>query len=627
MAQSVRVGCYSAMWGDSTMSATQLLDGGRVQYLVGDYLAEVTMAIMAKAKMASKGKYGYATDFVQVMVENFKAIRSQGVKVLVNAGGVNPVGCKAALEKALEKAYPGEGRKLKIGVVLGDDVSTYPAEVQQGVIPAEHQKTKFASLNAYLGAFPLAAALGQGCDVVITGRVVDSALVLAPLIHEHKWTGGDYDLLSSGTLAGHLVECGAQGTGGLFTDYHDVPNWANVGYPVVDVQANGSFTISKPPGTGGLVTPASVTEQMLYEIGDPGAYLVPDVACDWTQVAMSQLSEDTVLVQHAKGRPPTESYKTIGTYADGTYSMIATLVIEGRDAVGKARRTAEALLERWGVLLEKKKFAPFKETRVELLGHGGTRYPPFLDLPYTNMDFQAPREVVLRMSVRHGNAKALQRIRREVSCAGVSMGAGTIGLIPGLPTPSAVVRCAMFLIPKSACPPPTLLISGAAAPVPCDGLPAAAPAPPAHPPAAGVTRAKAGALGAPVVYPKEVTEEKGRYVLMTLDHLAHGRSGDKGDTANIGIIPRKPRYHAYLLNLLTPEVVKHYFKDLCKGDVVRYELPGTSSMNFLLHNALGGGGTSSLHSDPLAKTYASMLLAMPIYAPAAWRHKGYLAKL
>eukprot|EP01059_Diplonema_ambulator_P035513 TRINITY_DN8375_c0_g1_i1.p1 TRINITY_DN8375_c0_g1~~TRINITY_DN8375_c0_g1_i1.p1 ORF type:complete len:598 (+),score=200.83 TRINITY_DN8375_c0_g1_i1:519-2312(+) len=594
MARTVNIGCHSAMWGDSSLSAPQLLKSGEIQYLVGDYLAEVTMAIMAKAFMKSKGKYGYATDFVGMVVRNIKDIKGKGVKIVVNAGGVNPRGCKDALVAALEKV----GVTLKIGVVEGDnlrDKMASFADVKE-MYSNESFPKNAATCNAYLGAFPIAAALAEGCDIVITGRVVDSALVLGPLIHEFGWKSSEYNKLASGTLAGHLVECGAQGTGGLFTDYQKV-EWTNIGYPIIKVYSSGDFLLTKPKGTDGYVCPASATEQMLYEIGDPGAYHVPDVACDFTQVTITQKDPETVLVSNCLGQAPTSTYKVCATYPDG-YSMAPVLIIQGRDAVLKAQKTADALFKRFTFILKAAKLPPLTATRVELIGGGGTRY-------HQPEIAKETREIVLRMSFSHPDIKAMNLIRREISCAGVSMAQGTIGLQGGLAAPSAVVKCFSFLIDKEKCT-PMITVDGVTKPVPVD--------------------CKGGFPGSASLRVQGLsTQGGGKAVMttMTLDHLCHGRSGDKGDIANIGIIARKPEYLGFLRRVLTPERVKAHFAHNCKGHVERFDLPGSNSMNFLLHNTLGGGGTSSLHSDPLAKTYASQLLSMEISAPLAWRLPEY----
>ncbi len=332
--RTARIGSCSGFWGDSLDGARQLVDSGQVDYLVGDYLAEITMSLLARAKQKDPAM-GYTPDFIDAMAPLLPRIAQQRIKVVVNAGGLNPEGCRAALTEAAEAAEVS----LKIAVVEGDDLlpqleairARAPHEMFSGApLPA-----KIVSMNAYLGARPIAAALDAGAQVVITGRCVDSALALGPLMHEFGWTDTDFDRLSAGSLAGHLIECGVQGVGGLFTDWDQVPGWDDMGFPIAECRADGSFVITKPPVTGGLVTPASVCEQMLYEIGDPGVYLLPDVACDWTDVRFAQDGADRVQVTGAKGRAPSTSYKVCATYGDG-FRALGTLMIGGFDAASRA---------------------------------------------------------------------------------------------------------------------------------------------------------------------------------------------------------------------------------------------------------------------------------------------------
>jgi len=308
----VRIGGASGFWGDSAVAAPQLV-AAEVDYLVFDYLAELTMSILANAR-AKDPLLGYATDFVEVAMKSVLAeVVAKKIKVISNAGGVNPSACAAALQKLCET----QGMQLRIAVVEGDDVlAQIPALKEAGVkemFSGAPLPEKVLSANAYLGALPVARALAMGADVVITGRSVDSAVTLGALMHEFGWREDDYDRLAQGGLAGHIIECGCQATGGLFTDWESVPGWDNMGYPIIECHADGAFVVTKPARTGGLISPAVVAEQMLYEIGDPGAYILPDVVCDFTGVHMSQEGENRVRVAGARGRAPTESYKVSAT--------------------------------------------------------------------------------------------------------------------------------------------------------------------------------------------------------------------------------------------------------------------------------------------------------------------------
>lgn len=585
----IRIGGASGFWGDTAMSAPQLVRGATIDYLVFDYLAEVTMSILA-AQRLKDASAGYATDFVNITMKSLlPELKARGIRVVANAGGVNPLACRDALARVAQ----GLGIPLKIGVVLGDEISaSVPALRERDVremFSGDPMPPSFVSVNAYLGGIPIARALDEGCDVVITGRCVDSAVTLGVLMHEFGWKDDDYDLLAQGTLAGHLIECGAQCTGGLFTDWDTVPDWENIGFPVLEAHADGSFVITKPEGTGGLVTPATVCEQLLYEIGDPRAYLVPDVCCDFTQVRFEQVGEHRVRVSGARGRVPTDTYKVSATFADGFRNM-AVLVIGGQDAAAKARRTGEAILRRTSRMLAELGLPAYSETRIEVLGaetmFGAAARPD-------------AREVVLKIAVRCPSKASLDLFAREFAPAGTSMAPGTTGLMGGRPTPSPVIRLFSFLVPKA----------DVAVAIDVDGqqrsltLPAGSAAPLADLPPQLVHPAAAWPAGPRVEVP--------------LIRLAHGRSGDKGNKANIGLIARRPEYLPYLSSLVTPERVAAWFAHNRPSRVERFDLPGFDAMNLLLHDVLGGGGMASLHTDSLAKAYAQVLLTMPVEVPEA----------
>ena len=587
--RTVRIGGASGFWGDTALAAPQLLASGEVDYLVFDYLAEVTMSILA-AQRAKDALAGYAIDFVQIMMrEALPVLRARGIRVVANAGGVNPLACRDALVALAAEL----GLTLKVGVVVGDDLGAMAPEFRAAGVTEMFSGAAFpqrvASLNAYLGALPIAAALDAGCDVVVTGRCVDSALTLGVLMHEFGWRGDEYDKLAQGTLAGHLIECGAQCTGGLFTDWEQVPDWENIGFPIVEASADGSFVITKPPGTGGLVTPATVGEQLLYEIGDPRAYLVPDVSCDFTDVRLVQLGEHRVGVSGAVGRAPTASYKVSATFADG-YRNTGFLTIAGEQAVRKAQRTGQALLTRMTRMLAARGLPPFSETRIEILG-GEDMYGAHAR--------STSREVVLKMSAKCASKDSLELFAREFAPAATSMAPGTLGLVGGRPSPTPVVRLFSFVWPKLAVG-VELDLQGERVPVaiPADGgFDASTLAPALRHPSASM----------PADTPR-----------VPLIRLAHGRSGDKGDKANIGIIARRAQDLAALSAWLTPERVAAHFAHRAPSLVERFDLPGLNAFNFVLHDVLGGGGMASLHTDNLAKAYAQVLLSMEVPAPVGF---------
>ena len=584
-AKTVRIGGASGFWGDTALAVPQLLASGEVDYLVFDYLAEVTMSILA-AQRAKDASAGYAHDFVQIMMrEALPQLHARRIRVVANAGGVNPLACRDALQALAAEL----GITIKIGVVLGDDLVTRANALRESNVTEMFSGAPFpqrvASVNAYLGALPIARALDAGCDVVITGRCVDSAVTLGVLMHEFKWAVDAYDQLAQGTLAGHLIECGAQCTGGLFTDWETVPDWENIGFPIVEASADGSFVITKSPGTGGLVTPATVAEQLLYEIGDPRAYLMPDVSCDFTQVMMTQRAEHRVQVSGAIGRAPTAQYKVSATYADG-YRNTGFLTIAGTDAVGKAQRTGAALLKRIQRMLAARGLPAFTETRIEVLGG---------EEMFGAGAHTSAREVVLRMSAKAASRDTLELFAREFAPAATSMAPGTLGLVGGRPSPAPVVRLFSFLLDKSAVA-VEIDVNGERemVTIPLRG------------------GFDAAMLGPALAHASAPTTAGGAHV--PLIALAHGRSGDKGNNANIGIVARRAEDLPRLSAWLTPERVAAHFAHRAPSRVERFDLPGLNAINFVLHDVLGGGGMASLHTDNLAKAYAQVLLAMEISA-------------
>lgn len=585
MSRTIRIGGASGFWGDSAIAVPQLLKVPDLDYLVFDYLAETTMSILSRAK-AKDPCAGYATDFVtQAMAPNLRVIAERGIKVVANAGGLNPEACAVALRALIAEA----GLDLPVAVVEGDDLMPRLAELRAmdlsdlgtgAPLPA-----KVMSANAYLGARPIAAALARGARIVVTGRCVDSAIVVGPLVHEFAWDWSDWDRLAAATLAGHVIECGAQATGGLFTDWKRVPGWDDIGYPVIECAADGSFVVTKAAGTGGLVEPATVAEQILYEIGDPASYVMPDVVCDLRQVTVEAAGPERVRVTGARGRPPSDSLKVSVTYADG-YQVDPILAIRGFDAVEKAGKTADALLRRTRRQMQEAGFADYADTLVEFLGAEA------LYGPHGRAD--ATREIALRIAVRHADRRALEFLRREVTSPGTSMGPGTRGHFGGRTDIRPVVRLFSCLVPKAMVVPEVVDGHGRLA------LRAAAPGSPRSPETVTTVDAQ------PPIEP----------VLVRLVDLAWARSGDKGDDCNIGIIARKPDYLPALRHGLTEAAVAAWMAHLIEGPVERFDLPGLGALNFVIHRALGGGGMASLRSDPLGKSFAQILLEMPVPMPA-----------
>lgn len=588
MDRTVRIGGASGFWGDSSVGAPQLVAAG-VDYLVFDYLAELTMSILAAAR-GKNPALGYATDFVQVTMKSLlPEIVRRGTRVISNAGGVNPVACAQALSVLAAE----QGLELKVAVVTGDDVlPLVPAlreqgtrELQAGAVLPE----RLLTANAYLGALPVRDALAAGAQVVITGRCVDSAVTLGALMHAFGWREDDFDRLAQGSLAGHVIECGCQATGGLHTDWEEVPDWPHIGYPVLECAADGSFVLTKPEGTGGLVNTAVVAEQMLYEIGDPQRYLLPDVTCDFTQVRLEALGEHRVRVTGARGLPPGPQYKVSSTFMDG-WRCTGQLTIVGFDAARKAQRTGEAIVARTRELFAQHRWLPYTRTRIEVLGAELANYGP-------HARTQDVREAVLQVAVMHPQKEALELFAREIAPAGTSWSPGTTGA-GGRPSPSPAIRQCAFLVDKARL--------GVEVRIGEEVLAVAIPTgqAPVPPPQAVAT--------VDAVLPQADWQR------VPLLQLAWARSGDKGDHSNIGVIARRPEWLPWLRGQLTPEAVKDWLAHLVRGEVLRYDVPGIHAMNFLCTEALDGGGMASLRNDPLGKGMAQILLAMPVAVPPGW---------
>ena len=574
-AKTVLIGGASGFWGDSSVGAPQLAEVPGLQYLVFDYLAELTMSILAGAR-SKNPELGYATDFVEVTCRQVLAqCKARGIRLIANAGGVNPAACARALEKLAAEL----GVSVRIGVVDGDDVRT--------LVPPRAER--IASANAYLGAAPVARALALGADVVITGRVVDSAVTLGALMHEFGWQPDDYDRLAAGSLAGHLIECGCQATGGLFTDWREVPDWANMGYPVLECRADGTFVVTKPEGTGGLVSVPSVAEQMLYEIGDPANYVLPDVVCDFTEVRMDPAGAQRVQVTGARGKPPADTLKVSATYLDG-YRAVGTLTITGFEAAAKARRSGEAILERTRAIFRRLRLGDYSATDLSVLGDESSYGPHAREHDL--------REAVMRLAVSHPQKQALEIFAREIAPAGTSWAPGTTGsLNAGRPAVSPQIKQFSFFVPRKAVRPRVTV--------------------------AGKTEDLEMAPGSPAdLVPGKDFDPKdpraaGEIVSVPLLRLAYGRSGDKGDSSNVGLIARKPEYLPWIASQVTADTVAKYLRHLVRGPVRRYALPGIGALNFVMEEALGGGGMASLRNDPLGKGMAQILLSMPVKVPNA----------
>lgn len=583
MKDVVRIGCFAAFWGDRPSAIRDILDGAQVDYLVADYLSEITTALLARAR-AKDPEAGFVADAVATIAPVLTEVAERGIKVVTNAGALNPAACAQALRAAVVDA----GSSLRVAAVAGDDLLPRAAEVLAAsptdMVTGAAVPAGPGSLNAYLGARPIAAALAAGADIVVTGRCVDAAVVLGPLMHEFGWRDDEFDLLSAGSLVGHIVECGPQCTGGNVSDWADVPGWENIGYPVAECFPDGTAVITKPHGTGGLVSPATVGEQVLYEIGDPGAYLMPDVSCDWREVALAQDGPDRVRVSGARGTAPTMTYKVTATRVVG-YRALATAMFAGTGAAAKARRTGEALLARTARLAQDRGLGALSETSVEVVGAG--------DVMGSGPD-DAATEAVVKVGVAGPDRASLEVFAREF--AGFALVAqGMTGFFAGRPRVAPAIAVHHLLAAKATTPVTVLLDEGSFAVEIAPGSPDAVTSTPV------LDEKPAGDTGAEV----------------PLLRIAVGRSGDKGNLANIGLIARTPGLVAILQEQVTAERVAAFFAHVLRGSVRRWALPGMGALNIVLDDVLGGtGGTSTLRYDPQGKSYAAMLLTMPVRVPA-----------
>jgi len=599
--KTIRVGCASAFWGDTGYAAKQLVERGNLDYLVFDYLAEMTMSIMAGAQLKNPDA-GFAPDFISTMKPLLSSINEQGIRICSNAGGINANACAQAMQLVVQEL----GLSLKVAVVEGDNLTsrqqTFVEQSKTEMFNGKIIPANLTSVNAYLGAKAITEAFANGADIVITGRVVDSAVIVGPLMHEFSWSWQSYDLLAQASLAGHIIECGTQCTGGNFTDWHLVKSgYANMGFPIVECHADGSFVVSKVENTGGLVSCHTVGEQVLYEIGDPCAYQLPDVVCDFSQINLKQIGKDQVLVTGAKGQVPSPFYKVSATYLDG-YRTTATFMIGGREAAEKGQVVANAIIKRVNTIYLARGLTGFNSVNIEILGSEST---------YGNNN-QAlhTREVVVKISVSHDDRRALNLFGLEIAQAATAMAPGITGLVGGRPKPTPRICLFSFLLEKSEVAVNYQLLSNNMSvdnlnikhAVEIDSYPFE-------------NTGKNYIVNDTVLLtpsPESLPDELSTKV--PLIDLALARSGDKGNHCNIGVISRDKAFLPYIQAALTPENIGSYFAHILTDDshINCYKLPGIQAINILIENCLDGGGMASLRIDPQGKAIAQQLLDMPI---------------
>ena len=591
----LKIGGASGYWGDASQATEQLLKHDDLDFIVYDYLAEITMAILARVK-AKDQSAGYATDFIsEAMVPNLSRISETSTKIISNAGGVNPTACAMLLREKIAE----QGLSLKVAVIEGDNLlpnidsifDINPTEMFSGnEFP---DKAKIGSINAYFGAQPIVKALEKGADIVVTGRCVDSAVTLAACMYNFGWPSDDFDLLSAGSLIGHLLECGTQITGGNFTDWKSIKGtFDQIGYPIAEIEKDGKAFITKAKDTGGVVSFGTVAEQMLYEIGDPENYLLPDVNCDFSQVEIKEIERDRVYVSGARGKPPSESYKVCLTYEAG-FRGGHLFGFYGSDATDKANAFAKAAISRSRYSLEKKNLEPFIEESVEIIG-SGSQFG-------TQKNSQGSNEVFAKIAVKHESPKGVGIFLKDATGLGLSSPPGLSGFAGARPKPSPILSLFSFLYKKENIGFTLQYDNFPSEPIVINNL---------------VNLPPPNAPGISLKPNFSNLDEESHLREVSLEDIAWGRSGDKGNNANVGIIARHPNLLPFIWETFSENKIADIFSHFLENDKVdRHFLPGISGINFVLHEVLGGGGTSSLRNDPQGKGYAQILLSCKIKIP------------
>ena len=597
MKEKIVIANCGGFWGDDPTAAKRQVEGGPIDYLVMDYLAEVTMAILQKQKLKDPSR-GYAADFLAQLRDVLATCVEQDITIIANAGGVNPNGCRDAVVALAEEL--GLADRVRVGVVTGDDIYPELDDLMAGGEELEHMETgrplseardRVLSANVYLGAAPVAEALRMGANIVVTGRVTDTGVTLAPMIHEFGWAADDWDRLASGIVAGHIIECGTQCTGGNFTDWQLVPDHAHIGYPIVEVTADGNFTVTKHPGTGGLVSVHTVSEQLVYEMGAP-EYLAPDCVARFDSITLEQEGENRVRVSGVCGEPAPEKLKVSLSVEQG-FRAFGRLMVSGPDAIKKAKHVAEVFWASAGGRTH------YTDTLTQLIGW---------DSCHPSVTGGAPGEILLQVAARDDDrSKLANDFAPQLVPKVLSTVPGITYLSDqGRPRPSGVVGYWPALIAREKVP-VYVEVGGERVEV-----------------AQGPGRYEGITAFLPQT-PERTVSPSNNTVHVQLGKLCLARSGDKGDTANIGVIARSPDIYLWMLGVLTPEFIKEHFATICKGEVERFEVPNLLALNFLLHQSLGGGGTLSLLVDAQGKTYSQYLLSREVEVDEALYESLYRA--
>lgn len=581
----IRIGGGSAYFADSAHGVPQLLAAGGLDYLVFDYLAEASMGMFGRQRRADPPVL-YPPDFLAIHVgPHLHEIARQGIKVVANAGALDPLGLARALEGKIAEA----GLSLKVAAITGDDLIDRVHDLRgaSDMFTGAAFPDGVLTCNAYLGGFPIASALAAGADIVVTGRVVDSAIVLGPLIHAFGWGPDDHDMLAAGTLAGHLLECSTQITGGTFTDWRAVEGWETIGFPIGECRADGSVVITKPEGSGGLVSVGTVAEQLLYEVSDPADYVVADVSCDFSEVRLTQDGPNRVHVSGARGRPPTPYLKASVTHEAG-WRAVAYQPIIGEEAGAKARRQGAAILSRARALLRSRNMADFTDSAAIVIGEEASFG--------AHARIHDSREIILKMTVDHPTPEGAGLFAREQASGITTMSVGTgINIATNVLPLTGIFA---FLLPREQVA-ATVTIGDRC----------------------WTVASSVGETSVPAVHPAPVSGvADGELVEVDLIRLAWGRSGDKGSLFNVAVIAREAEYLPWIAAAMTAHAVGEWYRHLSADGsppaVDRYVAPGLNALNFVVRDSLDGGILRGKGLDPAAKGMAQVIMRFPVSVPA-----------
>ena len=593
MPRAIRIGNAHGFWGDRLEAAAEMLAlEPELDYLTLDFLAEVSMAILASQRERAE-HIGYTRDFIDVVASLAPYWRSDGkCRVITNAGGLDPQACGRACQEALRQAGCPE---RTIAVVTGDDVlhvlrsntmSQSDARLARNLDTSEPLQVigdRLITANAYLGAYAIADALAKDADLVITGRVADPSLVVGPCVHHFGWEWDDWDRIAGATVAGHLIECGTQVTGGISTDWLHVPNLDRIGFPIAEVSEDGSCVVTKPRGSGGSVTEATVKEQLLYEIGNPDAYVSPDVTVSFLSLDVAEESPNRVRVSGAKGRSAPEHLKVSATYRNG-FRASGQLTVFGNDAIRKAQHAANVVLQQLEAGGTR-----FRETLVELIGAGACR-------PNATQEVDDLTETVLRISVADESRDSVERFSRAMMPLITAGPAGTTGYAEGRPKVRPLIGFWPCLIRRDLVEPEIHLLTSRAGQ---EQIAATAP----------LVRPAARQELTPTSDASRAATEVTRPAILA--NIALARSGDKGRHANIGVIARRSSDFERLCQELTSARVAEFLGRDNPDRVQRYELPNLGALNFIVHDILD----SPLRLDSQGKALGQVLLQMPLSGP------------